>query len=140
MSLRPLGHRILVQPDAQPEQSDSGLVLPQDRHHVPTSGVVVAVGDGPARDAKLRAKVIARCIAIVEELAKTDYQGDNIVAIQDELRRYKNQAERFDSLTVGDRVVYPVEAGLTITEDGIEYILLNEDDVAVVVTEDEEAA
>lgn len=141
MSLKPRGHRILVQPDEQPEATDSGIVLPGDRDHVPTSGVVVAVGDGPARDAKIRAKVIARCMGIVEEISERSFAEQQLfVDAGDELRRYKNQAERFESLKVGDRVVYPAESGIAITEDGKSYILLNEDDVAVLVTDDEEQA
>lgn len=46
MTLRPLGDRILVLPDAKREQTDSGLVLPQDRYDPDISGVVVALGSG----------------------------------------------------------------------------------------------
>jgi co-chaperonin GroES (HSP10) len=127
--LKPLGHRILVQPDAPAESTDSGLVLPQDRDHIPMSGTVVAVGNGPARDAKIRAAAIKRCISMVEDV-------DEVAA----LRAYLAQAERLDSLNVGDRVAYPVECGSVLTEDGISYIVLNEDDVVVLVTEQEAAA
>ena len=144
MALKPLGHRILVQPDAQPEKTDSGLVLPGDRDHVPVSGRVVAVGDGPARDAKIRSAVILRCIGILDELefSEGDPRTEHTVlmAAKDELRRYKNQMEHFDSMRVGDRVVYPVEAGLKLTEDGHDYILLNEDEAVVIATEEENAA
>jgi co-chaperonin GroES (HSP10) len=127
--LKPLGNRILVQPDAPAESTDSGLVLPQDRDHIPMSGTVVAVGNGPARDAKIRAAAIKRCISMVEDV-------DEVAA----LRAYLAQAERLDSLNVGDRVAYPVECGSVLTEDGISYIVLNEDDVVVLVTEQEAAA
>ncbi len=133
--MRPLGHRILVKPDTQPEQTDSGLVLPGARDHVPTSGVVVAVGDGPTRDARIRAATIARCMAIVEELAHAHPDSLHASAM-DELRRYRNQTARFDSVTVGERVVYPAEAGLKVTEDGIDYILLNEDDAVAIAAEE----
>jgi co-chaperonin GroES (HSP10) len=141
MALRPLGHRILIQPDEQPAATDSGLVLPGDRDHVPTSGLVVAVGDGPARDQRIRTATIARCMAIVSELDDdVRVDSDSIASvILTELRRYKNQTERFDSLSIGDRVVYPVDAGLKVSEDGREYILLNEDDAVVVATEEEAA-
>lgn len=145
MALLPLGNRILVQPDAQPEKTDSGIVLPGDRDHVPTSGVIVAVGDGPARDARIRAAVIARCMAIVLEMADqarvADPEAHDLVTdMTDELRRYKNQAEQFDSLKVGDRVVYPAEVGLVVQQDGTDYIILNEDDAVAVDTDNEEAA
>jgi co-chaperonin GroES (HSP10) len=128
--LKPLGNRILVQPDAPAESTDSGLVLPQDRDHVPMSGTVVAVGNGPARDAKIRAAAIKRCISMVEDV-------DEVAA----LRAYLAQAETFEhAIAVGDRVAYPIECGSVLTEDGVSYIVLNEDDVVVLVTEQEAAA
>ena len=44
MTLRPLGDRVLVIPDAKREQTASGLVLPQDRLDPDVSGVVAALG------------------------------------------------------------------------------------------------
>lgn len=44
MTLRPLGDRVLVIPDAKREQTDSGIILPQDRLDPDVSGVVAAVG------------------------------------------------------------------------------------------------
>lgn len=46
MTLRPLGDRVLVLPDAKREQTESGIVLPQDRFDPDISGVVVACGAG----------------------------------------------------------------------------------------------
>lgn len=139
--LKPLGHRILVKPDGQDEQTASGLVLPGDRDYVPTSGTVVAVGDGPERDARIRSKTISRCVGVVAELtegASVSVEVDKLVYdILAELGRYKNQVERFEAgLRVGDRVVYAAESGLKLTEDGQDYILLNEDDAVAVATEE----
>ena len=44
LSLRPLGDRVLVIPDAKREQTASGIVLPQDRLDPDVSGVVAALG------------------------------------------------------------------------------------------------
>ena len=44
LSLRPLGDRVLVIPDAKREQTDSGIILPQDRLDPDVSGVVAALG------------------------------------------------------------------------------------------------
>ena len=139
MPLRPLGHRVLIQPDAQESETASGLILPQDRYHVPVSGTIVAVGSGPARDVTIRARVISRCMGLIEELAQMGIRDpqDYLAA----LSSYKQRCERFESpITVGDRVVYPVEAGLAITEDGIAYILMNEDEIAVIAEDVKEAA
>lgn len=149
MSLKPVGHRILVTPDTQDDQTASGLVLPGDRDYVPVSGIVSAVGDGPERDQRIRLACIARCMSIVEELGESveskqrhcDSECDEAWQlardIVDEMRRYKNQVEQFDgTLQVGDRVVYPAESGLKVSQDGQDYILLNEDDVVVIATEE----
>lgn len=136
--LRPLGHRLLITPDPPVTATTSGLVLPEDRDHLPVSGTVAAVGDGPKRDQRIRLASITRCISIVEELAEMGVHGTDTLA---ELRRYRNAVERFDGcIAVGDRVVYPVEVGLRVTEDGTGYILLNEDDVAIVADDAGEVA
>lgn len=44
MTLRPLGDRVLVIPDAKQEQTASGILLPQDRLDPDVSGVVAALG------------------------------------------------------------------------------------------------
>jgi co-chaperonin GroES (HSP10) len=146
MPLRPLGSRILVKPDAQADETETGLILPTDRHHVPTSGTVVELGDGPQANQRVRAAVIARCMAIVTEMEDHYAIGEAAVhrlasEVRDEMRRYRNLTERMPgSLNVGDRVVFPVETGLNVDVDGERYIVLNEDDVAVIANEDEVAA
>lgn len=133
-TLRPLGHRILIQPDQPDTESAAGLVLPESRDHVPVSGTVIAVGNGPARDARIRKATITRCMGIIDELAEMGVRDPQ--EYRAELERYRQQAERFPSdIAVGDRVVYPIEAGLTLTEDGATYIVINEDDAVVIVPE-----
>lgn len=44
MTLRPLGDRVLVIPDAKRTETASGIVLPQDRLDPDVSGVVAALG------------------------------------------------------------------------------------------------
>jgi co-chaperonin GroES (HSP10) len=133
--LKPLGHRLLIRPDAQPDETESGLLLPQTHDHVPVSGTVTAVGNGPARDVTIRSRVIARCLSIVDELAEMGVKDPQ--DYRRELERYKADVERFESpIRVGDRVVYPVESGLTLTEDGTTYIVMHEDEVAIVVADE----
>jgi chaperonin GroES len=133
MQLKPLGHRILIQPDAQDTETASGLVLPEDRDHVPVSGTVIAIGSGPARDQKIRSAVAARCFALVEELAGMGVRDpkDYMAAIT----TYRESVERFEPVVqVGDRVVYPQDTGLAVTQDGTPYVLMQEDDVAIVAS------
>jgi len=136
--LRPLGHRVLIRPDDQPTESEAGLILPENRDHVPVSGTIVAVGNGPERDQRIRLAVISRCVSIVEELASMGVRDPQDYLT--EMGRYRDHLERFDPpIRVGDRVVYPVEAGLAVTEDGVSYVLMREDEVAIVVHDTEAA-
>ena len=128
--LKPLGTRVLIQPDEQPETTDSGLIhLPQDRDHVAAAGTVVAVGDGAGLLWKARTDAIDACID-----ALVDRDSRRVLF---ELRAMKMPP--VPSVKVGDRVVVPIDAGLNIAEDGIAYILVNEDDLVVIV-EDSAAA
>jgi len=134
---RPLGHRLLIEPDLPPEETASGLVLPQDHDHVAVSGTVVAVGAWPVRDQRIRRACLTRCISIAEELAEQfPAAGEYVTALLDEFGRYKAQVERYGgSVEVGDRVAFAAESGLTFTEDGRTYLTLNEDDVVVLVAD-----
>lgn len=133
-TFRPLGHRVLIAPDAPATESAAGIVLPENRDHVPVSGTVTATGKGSERIHKVRSATVARCISMLEELIELGTRDPQEYVA--ELRRYQGTlAAPDDGIAVGDRVVYPVEAGLTITEDGTTYVLLNEDDVAIVVEE-----
>jgi co-chaperonin GroES (HSP10) len=136
---QPLGHRILIKPDEQATESASGLILPDDRDHVPVSGTVIAVGLGPKRDQRVRLASISRCIAIVDELAEMGVREPQ--EYRTELERYRNEVERFEgSLQVGDRVVYPEESGLLVTDDDRPFIVMQEDEVAIVAIEEQVAA
>lgn len=47
MNLTAVGPRLFVRPDELPEVGTSGLVLVHGRRNATTTGVVVALGDGP---------------------------------------------------------------------------------------------
>lgn len=141
MPLRPIGHRVLVLPDAQPETSASGIVLPQDRDHVPVSGSIAAMGPGGDRlrfDARQRA--IADCLEFIDSAIRSFGTIAPLLVVRAEVAGLQGSAHPERALHVWDRVVYPAEAGLRVTEDGQDYILLNEDDVVAIATEEEAAA
>lgn len=48
--MRPLGDRILVQPDTKEEVTRSGLVLPDTAKEKPMEGTVISVGPGRVLD------------------------------------------------------------------------------------------
>lgn len=139
MSLRPLGSRVLIEPDEKLTESIGGLVLPDNRDHVSHSGTVVAVGDGPKRDQAIRAATIERCLSRLKTRGDhcfTGYDMDNVERI---LREYKADVERPIEAQVraGDRVAYSAETGLTFSEDGRQYLVMDEADLVVLVEEQE---
>ena len=105
--LKPLGHRVLILPDEQPETSESGLIqLPQDRDHVSCSGTVVAVGNGSKTLWDARQKAVDRAAQVVESwFGHAPACAGIVAAVRDTLGR-----EPLPSVRVGDRVVLPVEA------------------------------
>jgi co-chaperonin GroES (HSP10) len=134
MRLIPHGFTILIEPDSAPEQTDSGLILmPQDRDHVATSGVVVAVGKGSKRLWEERQKALGKVQALLMEARLPLYTVSA-------LERLFGASEPTPSVQVGDRVVFAAEAGLTVNDDGKDYILLEEDRIAIVVEEESEVA
>lgn len=139
--LRPTGHRVLVKPDEAPDTSASGLILPQDRDHVPVSGTVVALGPGGLQVRyQARQRAIRDCCELVESQIRSFGAIAPLTMLRDEMAGMLGSSDPVREIGVGDRVVYPVDVGLTLTEDGTTYIILNEDDVAVLVTEEAEAA
>lgn len=136
MSLRPTGHRILVLPDTPPEVTATGLVLPQDRDHVPVSGTIVALGPGgSAIRFKARQRAIKDCCEILESAVQQFGAISPLLVVRDEIAGMLGSSAPDREVAVGDRVAFAAEVGLKVEADGQAYILLNEDDVAVVATE-----
>ena len=46
MNIKPLFDRVLILPEYETTQSQSGIVLPETSQERPQTGIVVAVGDG----------------------------------------------------------------------------------------------
>ena len=132
MRLIPHGFTVLVEPDPSPERTDSGLILmPEDKDHVATSGVVVAVGKGSKRLWDDRQALLRKIVATA---------GDDGSPTSGYVHKLMRQIEPCPSVQVGDRVVFAPQAGLTVSEDGRSYILLEEDRIAIGVEEEESVA
>ena len=50
MSLKPLGDRVLVKPDAAEQKTASGLYIASNAQEKPQRGTVIAVGEGKRAD------------------------------------------------------------------------------------------
>jgi co-chaperonin GroES (HSP10) len=136
--LQPLGHRVLIRPDDQPEEAGA-ILLPQDREYVPTVGTIVALGDGSKRDAAARKRAVAHCIEIVGQVTNEREDSSEIAAemMIERLRRYAARSDRSpDAVKVGDRVAFPDEVGSAVTVDGTRYLILPEDDLLIIEHEE----
>lgn len=134
MPLHPLGNRVLVKPDAQPTQTDSGLVLLDDRRYIPTTGEVVSVARGPATAHRVRALTIARCQRILDEVAARVPAGALHVELHRALAGFAMEQCTLPSVMEGDQVAFPATSGHDVTIDGEAFILLKEDDLDAVWT------
>jgi len=130
--LRPTGHRILIQPDEQPE-TEGAILLPQHREYIATSGTVVAMGP---RGSFIRWE--ARQRALRDVVAAMHSKG--LSSHVDDVLKMIGSPDPTHEVSVGDRVAFDSESGLRLIENGVEYLILDEDDVVVLVEESESAA
>ena len=137
-----LGHRVLIKPDEQPD-SESGILLPQDRDWVSTSGTVVQVGPGGSKlryDARQRA-LRAALDAIQKPHGSTnDWFHSGIRIAVERVTALLGTCDPPQDLQVGDRVAFDSDHGVAMTIDHEPYLILNMDDVVIIVDEAEEAA
>jgi len=138
--LRPLGHKVLVKPAVPDETTESGLILVQDRRDPEMSGEIVAVGNGPAAAHKVRTATIAKCLALIDEVADQVPAAALRKAAHDALAAYLMSQVQVSDVSVGDHVVFPYTAGQKLDVDGSTYLLMAEDDLSAVWTPDPVAA
>jgi co-chaperonin GroES (HSP10) len=130
--LRPLGHKILVKPDAPPTETESGIILMSDRRDPEMGGEVVSVGNGPASAHRIRTFTIARCMKLLDETADRVPAQALRVQLMDAFARYQMEQVRISEVQEGDQVIFPYTAGQKIQVDDQTYILLAEDDISAV--------
>lgn len=147
MSLRPLGHRIVVLPDRPVTETESGLYIPDAYQDTPAmSGIVQRLGDGAMRDRRIRTASISRCLSILEDAYTNASSGvEAFVTARDEMQRYMSDIEDLPHVAeVGQRVIFPMEAGHEIVfgedADGAVVIVSEDSILAVYDTEKEQAA
>lgn len=143
--VRPLGHRLLIVPDTLPETTDSGILIPDAyRDTPPMSGIVAQVGNGYLRDRTVRKKAIARCLSLLADAQLEAATADEAIAIaKDEMGRYLREIDALESVAaIGQRVIFPMEAGheIVIGESEQALVLVSEDSVLAVYDAEEVAA
>lgn len=119
--LRPLGDRVLIKPDKNPEQTESGLHLVE--HRKPENmGTVVAVGPCPhplKHEASTLAERLERCY------------DDEIIT--DAANMLRDVTRREPSVKVGDDVIFSWTSGQELFVDDERYLLMREGDILAVV-------
>jgi co-chaperonin GroES (HSP10) len=138
--IRVLGDRVLV---ALPPRDDetttaSGIVLVKDpdRFYTPTRGIVMQVGEK-----ETRVEMDDVRDAVRDFIESDDAMGWTKRGLSDALSEViaKTAPAPFD-VAVGDCVLFSASAGDQITQDGIDYVLLREDEILGVVDANSEAA
>lgn len=76
VEFKPLSNLVLIQPEARKEQTESGILLPENNKIRPSQGIVVAVGDGllTANGEKIKMKVKLRDIVMFPQFAGTELE------------------------------------------------------------------
>ena len=132
LKLKPLGDRILIKPEAAPEQTESGLWLREDRKPELT-GTVVAVGFC-SHPLKAEAEEV---IAEFEERLGNGYEAseDWIKKLPDyrAVQLLRQATAREPQVKEGDYVVFSWTAGQELTLEDERYLLMHESDILAVV-------
>jgi co-chaperonin GroES (HSP10) len=141
MDLRPPGDRILVLPDEAPPVSDVIHMPDIAKKNVEMSGTVVALGNGSLKYAEMKRKIVRDAREIIAQTAET-FRCENsafMTMLNDELGRWGAIRPVEYDVQVGDRVLFTWDVGVKMTFDGQEYIVLKEDDIVGVFTEEDAA-
>lgn len=136
--LRPLGRRVLVQPDPPDTETAGGLIIPDKaQSHLAMSGTVVALGplcQGPAFHVQAQVfDVVDRTIdTVADRMPSADWKEELLADIRAALSRYADAAS--DGLQVGMCVAFPYTVGTTmpvmdVGVDGEPLILIDERDI-----------
>ena len=123
MNLRPLRDRVLIKPERNPEQTDSGLWLSEHKKPEQT-GTVVAVGacEHPRR-------------AEAHEIAKhlSDWFDDDGGAVTKAIDLLRELTRPAPLVKEGDYVVFGWNVGQEIRVDDETYLLMRETDILCVL-------
>jgi co-chaperonin GroES (HSP10) len=117
--ISPKGNRVLIEPDKLEETTAGGIVLPEivkAKHEMSVNyGTVIALGDD----------CFTHTVKTKERLIDGQWK-----VVERERTGYSSPFAR-----VGDRVAFAMYAGKNIDgEDGVEYRLINDEDITACVT------
>lgn len=132
MNLRPLGARVLIKPESQPEMSESGLIHLVEHKKPEEMGTVVAVGYArhPRKD---DAEALADWL---EYDVDSDRSGDRDWYVV-RAKLVRDLVRKEPCVQVGDTVLFSWASGqeLTVNDGQERYLLLREEDLLAVLEE-----
>ncbi len=75
ISLKPLGNRVVVEPNEQDEVTPGGIVLPETAKEKPQQGMILSVGPGDRDEAGKR---IPMDVAVGDKVLFAKYSGTEV--------------------------------------------------------------
>lgn len=127
--LKPLGDRVLIKPHENPNETESGLILPENRsdRFVEMQGTVIAVGT-PKHPMKTHAEAVAFELMNECNIPESPHaRGAKL--LQDLVRREP-------CVKPGDDVLFSWNVGQEVTVDDETYLLLRESDLLAILEPD----
>lgn len=119
--LHPLGDRVLVEPIAEPDHTDAGIIIARKWKDEETMGRVVFLAD--QRDVWCECESRGDCLGCqIKEWVEQGYGSEGREFLMKQVRRPRD-------FGIGDIVVFATNAGNKLSVEGQTYIVLREDDV-----------
>jgi co-chaperonin GroES (HSP10) len=130
MSLRPLNDRVLIKPHVNPDETESGLILPETRadRYTEMQGTVVAVGRA-THPRKADAENLAARLDVISGWA-CNFDDETTTTAATLLR---DLVRREPIVKEGDDVLFSWSVGQEVTIDDERYLLMREDDLLAVL-------
>lgn len=122
--IRPLGDRVLIKPEANPNTTESGLVLVEQKQPEQI-GTVVSVGlcSHPLK---------AEAEALAEKLDAVDLWAAGETVGSDAAHMLRDLVRRTPDVKVGDFVLFSWASGQELQIDDERYLLMRESDILAV--------
>lgn len=127
-----LDDRILVRPDEKSDRTSHGLYIPESSQKEMHQGVVVAMGSGlksPKYDA------ISMAVNNIRVLTKDNEESQrSIITNHLDTIIYLSKESGME-ISTGDKVVYGKFAGTDLEIEGVNYVIMRQTDVKLVITD-----
>lgn len=81
-TLKPLGDRVVIKPQAREEMTKSGIYLPDTAKEKPQEGTIIAIGDGRVTE---DGKKVAMIVKVGDKVLYAKYAGTEFKQDEDEL-------------------------------------------------------